>query len=82
MIHTYSHFKIHDRTRSHAIKFPIHFHYKDRLAICCLTFSFSIVYYGKQGLDTFDDGYVDGNYLLKLNQEAVQISVTKKCTLL
>ena len=29
---------------------------------CCLTFSFSIVYYGKQGPDTFDDGYVDGIY--------------------
>ena len=30
------------------------------------TVSFSILYFGKQGLDTFDDGYVDGIYLLKL----------------
>ena len=53
-----------------------------RLAICCLTFSFSIVCYDKQGLDTFDDGYFDGIYSLKLNQEAVHISVAKKSRLL
>ena len=38
----------------------------------------SIVYYSKQGLDTFDLMtviYVDGIYLLRLNQEAVYISV-------
>ena len=29
-------------TRDHTLLFPIHFRYKDRLAICCLTFSFSI----------------------------------------
>ena len=33
---------------------------RDRLAICCLTLNFSIVYYGKQGLDTFDDSNIDG----------------------
>ena len=43
-----------------------------------MTFSLSIVHYGTQGLETFDDGYVDGIYLLKLNQEAVHISVAKK----
>ena len=43
-----------------------------------MTFSFSIVYHGKQGLDTFDDGRVNGIYSLKLNQEAVHISVAKK----
>ena len=49
-------------------KCPIHFRYKDHSAFCFLTFSFSIVYYSKQGLDTFDDGYVDGIYLLKLHK--------------
>ena len=29
------------------------------------------------GLDTFDDGYVDGIYSLKLNQEAVHMSSKK-----
>ena len=43
-----------------------------------MTFSFSIVYHGKQGLDTFDDGRVNGIYSLKLNQKAVHISVAKK----
>ena len=43
-----------------------------------MTFSFSIVYHGKQGLDTFDDGRVSGIYSLKLNQEADHISVAKK----
>ena len=32
-------------------------------------FPFQFVYYWKQGLDTFDDGYVDGIYLLRLNQD-------------
>ena len=27
------------------------------------------MYHGKQGLDTFDDGYVDGIYLLRLKQD-------------
>ena len=40
------------------------------------------VYYGKLGLYSFDDSYVDGFYLLNLNQEAVHISVPKKCRLL
>ena len=40
------------------------------------------VYYGKQGLDTFDDAYVDYSLTAKLNQEAVHISVAKKCRLL
>ena len=40
------------------------------------------VYYGKLGLYSFDDSYVDGSYLLNLNQEAVHISVPKKCRLL
>ena len=35
---------------------------RNRLAIFCLTLYFSIVYYGKQGLHTFDDGNVDGIY--------------------
>ena len=39
---------------------------------------FSIVHYGKQGLDTFDDGYVEYLLTAKLNQEAVHISVAKK----
>ena len=43
---------------------------------------FSIVHYGKQGLDTFDDGYVEYLLTAKLNQEAVHISVAKKCRLL
>ena len=38
------------------------------------------VYYGKLGLYSFDDSYVDGFYLLNLNQEAVHISVPKKCS--
>ena len=37
-------------------------------------FAFQFVYYGKQWLDTFDDGYVDGIYLLR--------PVAKKCRLL
>jgi len=46
----------------------------------CLTLIiFSTVYYGKQGFDSFDDGYVDCSDCLltaKLNQEAaVHISV-------
>ena len=41
-------------------------------------FPFQFVYYGKQGLDTFDDGYVDRIYLLRLNQNVV----AKKCRLL
>ena len=36
------------------------------------------IFYGKQGLDTFGDGYVDYLQTTKLNQEAVQISVAKK----
>ena len=47
---------------------------RNRLAICCLTLYFLIVYYGKQGLYTFDDGNVDGIYYLKLNQEDVHMS--------
>ena len=43
---------------------------------------FSTVHYGKQGLDTFDDGYVDNLLTAKLNQEAVHVSVAKKCRLL
>ena len=43
---------------------------------------FSIVHYGKQGLDTFDDGYVEYLLTAKLNQEAVHTYVAKKCRLL
>ena len=38
--------------------------------------------YGKQGLDTSDDAYVDYLLTAKLNQEAVHISIAKKCRLL
>ena len=41
---------------------------------------FSVVYYGKQGLATFDAGYVDYLLTAKLNQEAVYISVAKTGT--
>ena len=41
---------------------------------------FLIAYYGKQGLDALDDGYVDYLLTAKLNQESVHISVAKKCS--
>ena len=49
----------------------------------CLTLYFQLyIYYGKEGLDTFD--YFNVDYLLtaNLNQEAVHISVAKKSRLL
>ena len=49
----------------------------------CLTLYFQLyIYYGKEGLDTFDDANVDYLLTAKLNQEAVHISVAKKCRLL
>ena len=56
------------------------FLYKDRYWLFDIIFS--IVHYGKQGLDTFDDGYVEYLLTAKLNQEAVHISVAKKCRLM
>ena len=45
----------------------------------CLTLYFQLyIYYGKEGLDTFDDAYVDYLLTATLNQEAVHISVAKK----
>ena len=45
------------------------------LVLCHILYLYELhslfVYYGKQGLDTFDDGYVDGIYLLRLNQDVV-----------
>ena len=49
----------------------------------CLTLYFQLfIYYGKEGVNTFDDAYVDYLVTAKLNQEAVHISVAKKCRLL
>ena len=49
----------------------------------CLTLYFQLyVYYSKERLNTFDDAYVDYLLTAKLNQEAVHISVAKKCRLL
>ena len=47
-----------------------------------IIFSTVYIYYGKQGLDTFDDACVDYLLTTKLNQVAVHISVAKKCSLL
>ena len=45
----------------------------------CLTLYFQLyIYYGKEGLDTFDDAYADYLLTAMLNQEAVHISVAKK----
>ena len=45
----------------------------------CLTLYFQLyIYYGKEGLNTFDDAYADYLLTAKLNQEAVHISVAKK----
>ena len=47
--------------------------------MCCLTLYFQLyIYYGKEGLDTFDDAYADYLLTAMLNQEAVHISVAKK----
>ena len=43
---------------------------------------YDIWLYGKQGLDTSDDAYVDYLLTAKSNQEAVHISVAKTCRLL
>ena len=43
-----------------------------------LTSCFQLFFYGKQGLNTFDDYFLTA----KLNQEAVHIYVAKKCRLL
>ena len=49
----------------------------------CLTLYFQLyIYYGKEGLDTFDYANVDYLLTAKLNQEAVHISVAKKSRLL
>ena len=55
----------HDQTWSHAINFQSNF----SLPFVVWNFPFQFVHYGKQGLDTFDDGYVDGINLLRLNQD-------------
>ena len=85
MIHIHnSHFKIRDHTRSHAINFQSIFATKtvwQPFVVWHFAFQLYIIY-GKQGLDAFDDGYVDGIYLLKLNQVAVHMPVAKKCRLL
>ena len=48
-----------------------------------LTLYFQLfIYYGKEGVNTFDDAYVDYLPTAKLNQEAVHISIAKKCRLL
>ena len=45
----------------------------------CLTLYFQLyIYYGKEGLDTFDDTYADYLLTAKLNQESVHMSVAKK----
>ena len=47
----------------------------------CLTLYFQLfIYYGKEGVNTFDDAYVDYLPTAKLNQEAVHISIAKNCT--
>ena len=49
----------------------------------CLTLYFQLyIYYGKEGLDTFDYANIDYLLTAKLNQEAVHISVAKKSRLL
>ena len=45
----------------------------------CLTLYFQLyIYYGKEGLNTFDDACADYLLTAKLNQETVHISVAKK----
>ena len=49
----------------------------------CLTLYFQLfIHYGKEGVNTFDGAYVDYLPTAKLNQEAVHISIAKKCRLL
>ena len=44
----------------------------------CLTLYFQLfIYYGKEGVNTFDDAYVDYLPTAKLNQDAVHISIDR-----
>ena len=74
-----SHFKIHDHTRSHAINFQSIFATKTVWLFVVWHFPFQFAYYGKQGLDTFDDGYVDGIYLMMLNQDVCGKKIAVFC---
>ena len=48
-------------------------------ANCALKENACTAGYGKEGDNTFDDAYVDYLLAAKLNQEAVHISMAKKC---
>ena len=72
--------KIHDHTRSHAINFQSIFATKTVWLFVVRQFPFQFVYYGKQGLDTFDDGYVDAIYfILRLNQDVCWKKIAGFC---